>query len=139
MAEFLSGPTMVLSWIHPGGTTTLAADYRNVNWNPSTAYAEATAGSDTQVARLPTLKDATASIELVNPSGGTALYAALQPQVAGTLIIQPEGTATNKRKITFPAYSDGAQYTHPYADVATLTCGFTGAGNILANYTDGVN
>lgn len=139
MAEFVSGPTLVLSWIHSGGTTSLAGDTRSVQWNPSTAYAETTAGSDTQVGRLPTIKDATASIECVNPAGGTALYAALDSQKAGTLIIQPEGTATNKRKITFPCYSDGAQYAHPYADTATLTCSFTGAGNVLNNYTDGVN
>src|SRR5687768_6751282 len=139
MAEFISGPSMVLNWIHPGGTTSLAGDFRSVQWNPTTSYAETSAGSDTQVGRLPTLKDATASIELVNPASGTALYAALQPQVAGTLLIQPEGTAANKRKITFPCYSDGAQYAHPYADVATLTCSFTGAGNIINNFTDGVN
>lgn len=139
MAEFISGPLMVLTWVHPGGTTTLSADHRNVQWSPSTAYAESTAGSDSQVSRLPSLKDATCSIELVNPAGGTALYAALQPQVAGTLTIQPEGTATNKRKITFPCYSDGAQYAHPYSDVATLTCAFTGAGSALNNFTDGVN
>jgi len=104
-----------------------------VTWSPSIAYAETTAGSDTHVGRLTTLKDATASVELVNASGGTALYAALAPGVSGTLIIGPEGTATNKRKISFVCYSDGAQYAQPYADVATVTCGFTGNGV----YTDG--
>jgi hypothetical protein len=128
MAEYISGPTMVLSWIWSGGTVSLAADYRNVTWSPSVAYAETTAGSDTHVGRLTTIKDATASIELVNAAGGTALYAALAPGVAGTLIIGPEGTATGKRKISFPCYSDGGQYAQPYADVATVTCGFTGNG-----------
>lgn len=135
MAEYISGPTMVLSWIWSGGTASLAADYRNVTWSPSVAYAETTAGSDTHVGRLTTLKDATASVELVNATGGTALYAALQPGVSGTLLIQPEGTATNKRKITFVCYSDGAQYSQPYADVATITCGFTGNGA----FTDSAN
>lgn len=123
---------MVLQWIWSGGTTSLAADYRNVTWSPSIAYAETTAGSDTNVGRLTTIKDATAAIELVNAAGGTALYAALNAGVAGTLIIGPEGTATGKRKITFPCFSDGAQYPMPYADVATVTCGFTGNGA----YTD---
>lgn len=135
MAEFLAGPTMVLSWAYSGGTINLAGDFRNVQWNPSIAYVDTSAGADTQIARLTALKDATASIELVNPTSGTALAAALQPGVAGTLIIGPEGTATNKRKITFPAYSDGAQYPFPYADVATLTCGFTGS-SALGNFTD---
>lgn len=138
MTEFISGPSMVLSWAYSGGTVSLNADYRNVQWNPSTAYADVTAGQDTQIGRLPTLKDATCSIELVNASGGTALYAALQPQVAGTLTIQPEGTASNNRVITFPSYCDGAQYPHPYADTATITCNFTGASN-LAAFTDSAN
>ena len=138
MTELIAGPTMVLNWIWSGGTVSLAADYRNVQWDPSVAYEDVTAGSDTQVGRLPTLKTAVASIELVNAAGGTALYAALQPGGGGTLIIQPEGTATNKRKITFPAYCDGAKYPHPYANVSVITCGFTGS-SVLGNFTDGVN
>lgn len=138
MAELISGPTMVLTWTISSGTHTLNADYRTVSWNPSTAYEDVTAGQDTQMGRLPTIKDATASIEMVVQTGGTAFAAALQPQQAGTLTIQPEGTATNKRKITLPAYCDGAVVTMPYANVAVITCGFSGSST-LANFTDGVN
>ena len=138
MAEYLAGPTMVLTWITSNGTTTLAADYRTCTWNPSTGYEDVSAGADSQVGRLPTLKDATAAIELVSQTGGTSLAAQLQPQQAGTLTIQPEGTATNKRKITFPAYCDGAQPSWPYANVAAISCGFTGS-SVLGNFTDAVN
>jgi hypothetical protein len=138
MAEFLAGSTMVLTWAYSGGTMTLAADYRTCTWSPSIAYEDVSAGSDTQVGRLTALKDATASIELVNQTGGTAIQASLQPGVAGTLTIQPEGTATNKRKITFPAYCDGGQTGFPYANVSVTTCGFTGS-SVLGNFTDGVN
>lgn len=138
MAELISGPTMVLSWIWSGGTTSLAADYRTVTWNPSITYEDVSAGSDTQVGRLTTLKDATASITLVQQTGGTAVIAALAPGNGGTLIIQPEGTATNKRKITFPCYCDGASSEQPYANVATLSCGFTGS-SVLGNFTDAAN
>ena len=139
MTEYLAGPTMIMTWTYSGGTISLNADYRTCAWNPSIAYVDASAGQDTQVGRLTALKDATASIELVNQTGGTAIQAALQPGVAGTLVIQPEGTATNKRKITFPAYADGAVQTYPYADIAITTCGFTGAGAVLNSWTDGVN
>ena len=137
MAEFLAGPTMVLQWITAAGTTSLAGDYRTCTWSPKVNYIEASAGSDTQVGRLTALKDATAAVTLVAQTGGTALASALTPGQAGTLIIGPEGTATGKRKITFPAYCDGAQYEHPYADIVAISCGFTGAGAVLANYTDG--
>lgn len=139
MAEYLAGPTMVMTWTYSGGTITLAADYRTCTWSPSVAYEEVSAGSDSQVGRITGLKDATASISLVNQTGGTAIQTALQPGVAGTLVIQPEGTATSKRKITFPSYCDGGQVDFPYSNVAVTTCGFTGAGSVLANWTDGVN
>lgn len=139
MAEYIAGSTMVLNWVYTIGTTlgtlTLAGDYRTCTWSPSVAYSETSAGSDTNVGRLTALKDAKASITLVDQTGGTATYTALNAGQAGTLYIQPEGTATNKRKITFPSFSDGAQYEHPYADIAVISVGFTGNGA----YTDGVN
>ena len=133
MAEFIAGPTMVLSWIWSGGTTSLAGDYRTCSWNPSVAFVDSSAGSDTHVGRLTALKDATASVTLVAQTAGTAINAALAPGVAGTLIIAPEGTASGKRKITFPCYSDGATYEHPYADIVAISFGFTGNGA----HTDG--
>jgi len=138
MAELISGPTMVLTWTYSGGTISLAGDYRTVSWNPSTAFEDVSAGADTQIGRLPTLKDATATVELVTQTSGTAIAAALAPQTAGTLVIQPEGTASNKRKITLPAYSNGATLAFPYANVSTISCQFSGSST-LANYSDSVN
>jgi hypothetical protein len=137
MTELIAGPNMILQWITAAGTQTLNADYREVEWNPSVAYVETTAGQDTQVGRIPTIKDASAAVTLLGQTGGTALVAALPAGQAGTLIIGPEGTASGKRKITFPSYADGAKQTFPYADVSQITCGFTGAGAILGNFTDG--
>ena len=128
MPEFIAGPTMVLSWIWSGGTTSLAGDYRTCSWNPTVDYVDSSAGSDTYKGRLTALKDATAAVTLVAQTAGTAINAALAPGVAGTLIIGPEGTATGKRKITFPCYSDGATYEHPYADIVAISVGFTGNG-----------
>ena len=137
MAEFLAGPTMVLSWVSSVGTISLAGDYRTCTWSPTIAYEETSAGSDTQVGRLTSLLDAKASVTLVAQTGGTQIVAALAAGKSGTLTIGPEGTATGKRKITFPCYCDGASYDHPYAGVVAISCGFTGAGAILANFTDG--
>ena len=138
MAEFIAGPSMVLNWLTGASTTVLAADYRTVTWNPSTAYAEVTAGSDSQVGRLPTIKDATCAVELVGQAAGTGLATVLQPQLAGTLVIQPEGTAVGKRKITFPCYCDGAQIGYPYADVGSINVNFSGSST-LAAFTDTSN
>lgn len=132
MAELISGPTMVLSWVYSGGTISLAGDYRTCEWNPSIAYEDVTAGSDTQIGRLTTLKDATCSVTVVQQTAGTAVVAAFQPGQAGTLTIGPEGTATGKRKITFPAFCDGIQTSLPYANVAVHTLGFTGSSTLAA-------
>jgi hypothetical protein len=134
MAEF-TGKDLVLNWIWSGGTVTLAGDYRSCNWQPSVGQAEKTAGSDTHQAFMPTVKNATASITLVAQTGGTALAAALDAGVEGTLLISPEGTASGKRKITFPSFSQGASYTFPYADTVELNCSFVPT----AAYTDSVN
>jgi hypothetical protein len=138
MAELIPGPSMVLTWVYSGGTVNLAGDYRTCDWNPSITYEDVTAGSDTQIGRLTTLKDATCSVTVLEQTGGSALIAALQPGQAGTLTIQPEGTASNKRKITFPCYCDGIQTSMPYANVSVHTLGFTGSST-LAAYTDSTN
>ena len=135
MAEFIAGQTMVLNWIYPGGTIALVGDYRTCTWSPVVAYVDASAGSDTYTGRLTALKDATAAITLVAQTAGTQINAALAPGTGGTLIIQPEGTATNKRKITFPCYADGASYEFPYNEIVAISCGFTGNGA----HTEGVN
>lgn len=138
MAEFIAGSTMTISWIWSGGTVTPAADYRTCTFSPTVDYVDVSAGSDTHKGRLTALKDSTASCTFVNPTASTngTLYAAcFATGVSGTLIIQPEGTATNKRKITMPAYCDGGVPEFPYADVSVLSVSFTGNGA----FTDGVN
>jgi hypothetical protein len=134
MAEFLAGPTLVLQWIYSGGTISLAGDARTCTWTPIVGYVDSSAGSDAYIGRLTALKDATAAVTMVAQTAGTQINAALNPATAGTLIIGPEGTATNKRKITFPCFADGASYDYPYADIALISCGFTGNGT----HTDGV-
>jgi len=135
MAEFIAGQSMVLNWIYSAGTVSLGGDFRTCTWTPAIETVDTTAGNDAFAYSLPSIKSAKASITLVEQSAGTILNAALDAGVQGTLIIQPEGTATGKRKITMPAFSDGASYDYPYKDVAAISCGFTGN----APYTEGTN
>jgi hypothetical protein len=136
MTEFIAGPTMVLSFAGTAGTSSLAADYRTVTWTPSVAYVDSSAGADTHVGRLTALKDSTAAVTLVaQATTGTSLIAPLAAGVYGTLTIQPEGTATGRRKITMPAYSDGPVIEFPYNEICVISCGFTGSGA----FTDATN
>jgi len=138
MGELIAGQSMVLTWTYSGGTVTLDADYRTCDWSTTSNFEDISAGADTQVGRAPTLIDAKANISLVGQTDGTVIATALAAQTAGTLTIQPEGTAVGKRKITLPAYADGAAVSWPYANVMTITCGFT-PSSILGSWTDGTN
>ena len=132
MAEYISGPVAVWTWVYSGnsGTITLSTDYRNASFQPSVNYSDASAGSDTHIVRLTALKDSKASMTLVNQTGNAATTrAALAAGVSGTLTMGPEGTVAGKPKIIMPAFCDGANYDNPYSDVATISVGFTGTGS----------
>jgi hypothetical protein len=132
--EYIAGPIMVLQWIYSGGTINFAQDERSVSWTPSVEFVDATAGADTVRKRLATFKDATASVALVDQTNGQGTASALDAGVSGTLIVGPEGSATGKRKITFPSFSQGAKYNWPFDNIAEITCDFVANGA----YTDSV-
>lgn len=130
-----TGKNLLVKWIHTGGTVDLSGDFRTVSLTPSIGYANATAGSDASEVYLATVKDVKVSYSGVNPSAGTATEDALVEGTFGTLTIQPQGTATGKRKYTVPAFSSGANVTFPYNDTCEITCEFQGSGG----FTRGVN
>lgn len=133
MPEF-SGSAVVLSWIWSGGTVTLQGDYRKCSIKPSVDILDGTAGSDSRKIKYPDRGDIAVDIELVAQTGGTALLAALAAGVQGTLIVGPEGTATNKPKTTLSAISGGLNQELVYNDIAILTNAFVGDGT---TYTQG--
>lgn len=130
--EYVGGTAMVLQWIYSGGTLNLAADARSVAWTPSIETIDTTAGSDTVRTYINSFKSAGASISLVDQTNAAGTASALDAGVRGTLIIGPEGTATGKRKITFPSMSSGGQYSWPYDGIAEIKCDFVATGA----YTD---
>src|SRR5512138_3139569 len=113
MAEFVSGPLMKLSWVWSGGTATLDADYRTCKFNQEIDVIDGTAGADANKVKYMGLKDGSVEVTLVQQTGGTAFNAAVAAGNIGTLTIQPEGTAVNKPKITFPSFSSGPSYDWP--------------------------
>jgi hypothetical protein len=128
MAEY-TGANMYLAWVYSGGTVTLQADERTVNFNATMDFAETTAGSDPRKTRLATIGDVQLSFAGVAQTGGTALEDALAPGTQGTVYFGPEGTAAGKRKHIIGAFSNGAKYAMKYADVTEITCDFMGDGN----------
>lgn len=131
--EYVGGTAMVLQWIYSGGTINFAAEERSVAWSPSIETIDTTAGSDTVRTYINSFKSATASLSLVDQTNAAGTATALDAGVRGTLIIGPEGTASGKRKITFPCMSSGGKYSWPYDGIAEITVEFVATGA----YTDG--
>jgi len=127
MTRFV-GSGLVATWVHPAGTITLSTDFTSMNYDNSGKLVDATAGADTFDVYLATTKNVKVGYQALMPSAGTALEDALAANTFGTLTVQPEGTATGKRKYTIPAFAQGAKITWPYADTCSVTCDFQGSG-----------
>lgn len=129
MARF-TGASLVMSWLpSTGGTITLSSDFQSVDYTPSGKLVTATAGADAFEVYLASTADTKVSYTgLLDATSGTATETALAANTFGTLIIQPQGTATSKRKYTVPAYSGGANISYPFDNVVSLKVDFQGSG-----------
>ena len=128
MAE-ITGKDLIVKWATAaGGTIDLSGDYRTLSYKPSIGMANATAGSDAFESYIATVKDTQVSLTAVYQSAGTATEDALLEGTFGTLTIQPEGTATGKRKYTIPAFALGANFDWKYNDTVELKVEFQGSG-----------
>jgi len=123
-----AGSSLVTTWIQAAATTILTGDHKSCTWTPDINLIEKTAGAATHKSFIPNVKSGVvtfnANMQGGTNSGGTATYSTISRGNIGTLIIQPEGTASGKPKITIPAISQGAAYSWPYNDVVEVTANF---------------
>lgn len=113
--------------------TALQADYRSFSVDESIGTVDFSSGSDTNRSYGTTLKDATASLELLSPVGGTAATAPRQLLAVGaygTLEWNAEGTATGKPKRYALAYVTGLGESLGYDSEVTLSAEFQITGAI---------
>lgn len=108
--------------------TVISTRQRSLKTKAESDLAEQTAGNDTVKSYLPTLKDGDAELEVLDVTGGTAatdVYNLCAPGTSGTLIWQPEGTATGKPKHTVAtAIVKSRETEYPYSDVVKMTIAF---------------
>lgn len=135
MGDKYTGQDLIVSWIYSGGTVTLNTDYRTLSYSPNAEQIDATAGGDAVKNWIAGFVDGDISYSGLMSSGGTAVTNALAENTRGTLIVQPEGTAAGKQKITLPALSMGVRYEWPYNDVVAISVDFKQIGARV----DGVN
>lgn len=116
MAEY-AGSALYLKF----GSTVLSADHRSFEPNEEIGVVDASAGSDEARSYVTTLKDGRASAELVDQTGGTALWAAVKQGTSGTLEWGPEGTASTKPKHTATAIVLNRRKSIPYDGIVAIS------------------
>lgn len=127
-----AGTALVATW----NGTELTGEYRRVTINQTVNDADGTSGHDTEVRHMPTQTDANIAIEMTAMAGtaGTALWSALAPRTSGTLIVQPEGTASNLRKYTSVCYVQTFNDNVPYNDTSIWAITFYPSAAITRGY-----
>lgn len=133
MSEFY-GKDLKFTWNGPGGSVDMSEYQRGVTFSPSAQIDDNTTGAAGYKTKSVGLKDFTVSYKGLQQSsgtsGGTTLEDTLQAGQSGTIVFQPEGTATGARKYTFPAISQGLQVNQVYDALSELNVSFDGNGTI---------
>jgi len=112
------------------GSTALTTDYRSWTEEETIDTVDKTAGADTVKTYLTTTKDGTASIDVLDSTGGTAMWAAVAVGTEGTLEWAPEGTADTKPRHYVNAIVTSRSKPVAYADVVTFTVNFQFSGAV---------
>lgn len=119
------------------GSTVLSSRFKSYNESDEAGMVDKSAGADTRRTYLATLADGGATMELLQESLGTALWAAIAPGTEGTLEWGPEGTASGKPKYTVDAIIKSRKRNLVHDDVVKVTIDIvynTGTGVTSATY-----
>jgi len=109
--------------------TVLSTNYRNFNSAESEGIVDQSAGADTGVTYLTTLRDGTFAVTVKHKAGDTAVFGALVPGTEGTLEWAEEGTTATYPKHTVNAILTGRNQTAAYADLIVIDFSFQFSDN----------
>jgi len=121
-----SGSALIVSWLQAAATTILTGDHKSCSYTPSLTLYDQTAGADSNKSYVVGVKDGSITFNAImqsgTGSGGTLTFSTLTEGNIGTLLINPEGTAAAKPRITIPAIAQGVAQSWPYDNVCETTC-----------------
>ena len=106
------------------GGTVLNTNFRSISTADSMDTVDQSAGADAGITRLTTLRDANFSLDLKRPTDGTVNWIDFVPGIEGTLEIGPEGTASNKPKMTVNVILQARSTAITYNDIVIDTLTF---------------
>lgn len=118
------------------GTTVLSGDQRTLDVENTMDTVDTTAGADTDKSSLPTLRDATFKVTLLdNGTAGSAVRAACAVSgTQGTFTFGPEGNSSGKPKYSCLAYVTGYNTSYPYDGEVEIEVTFQKTGSWITNY-----
>lgn len=111
--------------------TAIHADFRTFSTSEQIDLVDASAGADVAKTYLTALEDGTASLTLLDQTGGTAataMWQLMDKGAEGSLIWGPEGTATGKPKHYVNAIVSSRDRSMPYDNVVELSFEFQFSG-----------
>jgi len=116
----MAGLTGTGMYIKFGGTV-LNTDYRTFSNPRSIGEVDQSAGADTRVTRLTTLKDETLSLAIIAQAADTTTRGTVAPGTGGTLEYGLEGTASGKQKVLYTsAYVKSSNVSASYNDLIVI-------------------
>lgn len=129
-----TGDSLVIEWIHSGGTALLSGQYRKVTISHRADVIEVTGGTVAHREYAPGLASFLVRFEGMNngtaPVLGTAHLNALAPRTAGTVRISPQGTAGGQPRWSGAAIVTARDLEFPYDELATVTIEWRGSGQL---------
>ena len=125
MAEY-AGSAAIVVWSYGAGSLVMSGETRNVSVSAAQSVIDGTAGSDTVRVSIASFADWTVAWSGVAQgtataaTSGSAYGTALLPGKIGTLIVQPNGTASGNVIYTIPALVSASSIKSVYSDVTTI-------------------
>lgn len=113
------------------GGTVISSRFRSFDADETMALVDKSAGADGAMTYLTTLEDGKGALEVLDGSGGTALWAALDKGASGTLVWGPEGTTAGNPKHSVPAIVSRRRRNTVYNEVVKLTFDFQFNGTVV--------
>ena len=130
-----AGLDLWLAWYpNSGGAYIVSGDFRSFSYEQSTDDIDASAGNDEYRYHLPSLKDHTASLEVLDSGGTTHTSYGMSNGESGTLYWGPKGSASGSPLHGIECYISSLSTEYPYDDVVSISVEFQGRGSMVSNW-----
>ena len=125
VANRITGKNVVITF----GGVDIRPDFTSFTVNESIDTVDVTAANEVSRYYIPTIRDASMTLEAFFDGTTETVWDAVVPGTAGTLILGPSGTAATSLKYTWErVIATGRDVRYPFDEAVTLTVNFQASG-----------